>query len=265
MNLTELFNLEAHEPDVFVGFGPRYPWGGLYGGQVVAQALWAAAATVETGMVPHSLRAYFIRKGDHHEPVRYEVDRIRTGRSFATRRVVARQEVGAVLNLEASFQRPEPSPDVHLVAMPAPLPGPEELQPAGWISGYDRRDVPLAGPAAAGRLTSWMKVSEEVPAATPLHECLLAFMTDDLPMDSIRKAAIGAEFRSVPHAFSASLDHAIWFHRPFRTDQWHLHDFTCETYVGGRGLSIGHVFDAAGLHVATVAQEGLTRLAATRD
>ena len=105
MDLRSILDLESHGRDVYVGIGPRYPWGGLYGGQIVAQALMAAAHTVSDEMPVHSLRAYFIRRGDHDEPVRYEVDRIRDGRSFATRRVVARQAVGAILNLEASFQR----------------------------------------------------------------------------------------------------------------------------------------------------------------
>jgi acyl-CoA thioesterase-2 len=93
-----MFSLESHGPDTYVGQGPRYPWGGLYGGQVVAQALRAATSTVDDPFEPHSIRAYFIRRGDHTEPVRYEVDRIRNGRTFATRRVVARQAVGAILN-----------------------------------------------------------------------------------------------------------------------------------------------------------------------
>src|SRR6187402_2356349 len=109
MDFETMMTLEQHGPDTYVGTGPRYPWGGLYGGQIVAQALRAACASVEDDMVVHSLRAYFIRRGDHAEPVRYEVDRIRNGRSFSTRRVVARQAVGAILNLEASYQRAEAS------------------------------------------------------------------------------------------------------------------------------------------------------------
>ena len=107
MDPIRFFELEPHGPDTFVGEGPRYPWGGLFGGQIVAQAFNAAARTVDTGLGVHSLRAYFIRRGDHTEPIRFEVDRIRNGRSFATRRVVARQAIGAILNLEASFQRYE--------------------------------------------------------------------------------------------------------------------------------------------------------------
>jgi acyl-CoA thioesterase II len=113
-----MFELSAHGADVHVGTGPQYPWGGLYGGQIVAQALRAASLSVDTGLEPHSIRAYFIRRGDHTEPVRYEVDRIRNGRSFATRRVVARQAIGAILNAECSFQRPEEAALVQTVTMP---------------------------------------------------------------------------------------------------------------------------------------------------
>src|SRR5882672_6043941 len=127
MDVSRLFDLEAHGADTFVGTGPSYPWGGLYGGQIVAQALRAASNTVEDALDVHSLRAYYIRRGDASEPVRYEVDRIRNGRSFATRRVVARQAIGAILNLEASYQRDEHSAVVDPIVMPA-IPGPDELE-----------------------------------------------------------------------------------------------------------------------------------------
>ena len=122
--LRAVFDLVSHGADTYVGTGPRYPWGGLYGGQIVAQALRAASATIDEDKVVHSLRAYFIRRGDAAEPVRYEVDRIRNGRSFATRRVVARQAIGAILNLEASYQRAEESAVVQPAVMPdVPAPG----------------------------------------------------------------------------------------------------------------------------------------------
>lgn len=130
-----MFDLQRHGADTYVGEGPEYPWGGLYGGQIVAQALRAAANTVAEGLTPHSLRAYFIRRGDQHEPVRYEVDRIRNGRSFATRRVVARQAVGAILNLEASFQREEESPAVQSIAMPE-VRGPDDLAETAWSGRF---------------------------------------------------------------------------------------------------------------------------------
>ena len=143
MDLVTILDLADHGPDVAVGIGPQYPWGGLYGGQIVAQALAAAARTVDDdGLHVHSIRAYFIRRGDHNEPVRYEVDRIRNGRSFCTRRVVARQAIGAILNLEASFQRPEPSEDVETVSLPPDLPGPDELDHDSWSPVFERAFVP---------------------------------------------------------------------------------------------------------------------------
>ncbi len=282
-----LFDLEPHGPDTYVGTGPRYPWGGLYGGQIVAQALRAAAATVDPEFEPHSLRAYFIRRGDHTEPVRYEVDRTRNGRSFSTRRVVARQAIGVILNLEASFQRPEITADVETVPMALGLPAPETLAPTSWTSSFDRRCVPSAALAATprtgtGRVAAWLKVSDPLGDDQLLQRCWLAYLSDDLPNDAVRMAVLArpsstdsavADDSSVADdspiaepdhlewdgVFSASLDHTIWFHRPVRADQWHLHDFTCQGYVGGRGLSIGHVFSQHGLHVATVAQEVLLR------
>ena len=142
MELSKLFQLEPHGPDTFVGIGPQYPWGGLFGGQIVAQALRAAALTVDAEQEVHSLRAYFIRRGEHTEPIRFEVDRIRNGRSFSTRRVVARQAIGAILNLEASFHLPEDTADVQTVPMDTTIPAPDELVSDAWSAAFDRRSVP---------------------------------------------------------------------------------------------------------------------------
>ena len=139
-----MFSLESHGVDTFVGVGPRYPWGGLYGGQIVAQALRAASYTIEHEYVPHSIRAYFIRRGDHTEPIRYEVDRIRNGRSFATRRVVARQANGAILNAECSFQRAEESPEVQPLRAPA-IDAPEAVENTSFSEHFDRRFVGADG------------------------------------------------------------------------------------------------------------------------
>lgn len=266
-NLAELFDLASHGPDVYVGEGLSYPWGGLYGGHIVAQALRAAANTVEAGLLPHSLRAYFIRRGDNQEPVRYEVDRIRNGHSFSTRRVVARQSIGAILNLEASFQCHEESEDIRTIPMPASLPGPEDLPATSWSEFFDRRFLPdwiLAEPAGtgAGRTGAWMKVTSDLGDDQLMQRCALAYLSDDLPTDAVIRAHPEARRRSEAgeKMFNASLDHTIWFHRPLRTDAWHLHDMSCHNYVAGRGLAIGHVFAADGTHVATLAQEVLSRL-----
>jgi acyl-CoA thioesterase-2 len=272
-----VFELESHGPDTYVGAGPRYPWGGLYGGQVVAQALAAAARSVDDGFEPHSIRAYFIRRGDHAEPVRYEVDRIRNGRSFTTRRVVARQAIGAILNAECSFQRPEEAAAVQTVPMPA-VPGPDELESASWTTAFDRRWVPDAAVAAgertgAGRAVAWLRVAGELgdpddTATQLLHRCWLAYLSDDLPTDAVIRAHPAGPTIAQPSGesatFSASLDHTIWYHRRLRADRWHLHDFTCHHFVGGRGLALGHVFSDDGTHVATVAQEVLVRFRGDR-
>ena len=267
MLLTDILDLTPHGPDVFVGAGPQYPWGGLYGGQIVAQALQAATATVDDHFRPHSLRAFFIRRGDHDEPVRYEVDRLRNGRSFCTRRVVARQAVGAILNLEASFQVPEDGPDIEAVRLQPGLPDPETLLDTSWTPMMSRRFVPApaidpAGRSGRGRVAAWLRINESLDGRPELFAGGLAYLSDDLPTDAVvRVHPLGTETEEVLHQviFSASLDHTIWFHRPVRPDRWHLHDFTCQTFVGGRGLSIGHIFDQAGTHVATVAQEVLLR------
>lgn len=268
VELTEILDLDAQGRDVFVGTGPRYPWGGLYGGQIVAQALVAAAATVSEELRAHSLRAYFIRRGDHDEPVRYEVDRIRDGRSFVTRRVVARQAVGAILNLEASFKRHEQSVDVEAVSLPGGLPDPESLEQSSWSRVFDRAFVPTDHVRSAsdddvrGRATAWLRANGPVGDLDVHHAAALAYMSDDLPTDAVVQVhPVRSEPEEVLHRvlFTASLDHTIWFHRPSSADVWHLHDFVCHTFVGGRGLSLGHVFASDGTHVATVAQEILLR------
>lgn len=265
--LGDLFNLASHGSDVYVGEGLSYPWGGLYGGHIVAQALRAAANTVEGELLPHSLRAYFIRRGDNQEPVRYEVDRIRNGRSFATRRVVARQSVGAILNLEASFQGFEESADIQTVPFPAGMELAAATAGTSWSELFDRRMLPdsvlAAAPGSgAGRVGVWMKVTSDLGDDQFLQRCALAYLSDDLPTDAVirchpeaKKLHDGGQF-----PFNASLDHTIWFHRPLRADRWHLHDMSCHNFVGGRGLAIGHIFSEEGVHVATLAQEVLMRL-----
>ena len=259
-----MMQLEEHGPDVYVGVGPRYPWGGLYGGQIVAQALRAAAATVEDRFRVHSLHAYFVRRGDDTEPTRYEVDRLRNGRSFATRRVVARQSVGAILTMELSFQVDEAGHDVQIAGLPD-VPGPDDLEGETWSTMFERR---FATPrnALEGRGIAWLRMRDRVADDPVLQACALAYLSDDLPTDAV--VALHPERPSADHGdafehgfMSASLDHAIWFHRPLVADQWHVHDFTSHAYLSSRGLAIGHVLTEAGIHVATIAQEVLLRKA----
>jgi acyl-CoA thioesterase-2 len=262
-----VFELASHGPDVHVGIGPRYPWGGLYGGQIVAQALRAATLSVDAGLEPHSIRAYFIRRGDASEPVRYEVDRIRNGRSFATRRVVARQAIGAILNAESSFQRPESSVELQTVVMPD-VPQPDALEQESWSTSFERATVPAEAVLdrsrdGAGRTVAWMRVVDPLgnpsdPSSQLLHRCWLMFLSDDLPTDAVRRAHAAPDDEDGAF-FTASLDHTVWFHRRVAADEWHLHDFSCLHFVGGRGVALGYIFAADGVHVATVAQEVLMR------
>ena len=264
MDLARILEMSRHGHDVWVGSGPSYPWGGLYGGQIVAQGLLAGGYSVDESYRPHSVRAYFIRRGRHAEPVRYEVDRIRDGRSFCTRRVVARQGGEAILNLEASFQSAEPSEDIETVAMDNSLPGPDALEESSWSPAFRRASVP--SPAArmgAGRAAAWMAATPLGQRAPLVDAAAFAFLSDDLPTDAVVRShprSAGEEDPWEGSVFSASLDHTIWFHRHGRADSWHLHDFSCHSFVGARGLALGHLHASDGTHVATVAQEVLLRL-----
>jgi acyl-CoA thioesterase-2 len=261
MDFAGMLALEAHGPDTFVGVGPRYPWGGLYGGQIVAQALRAAAMTVEPEFRVHSLHAYFIRKGDPEEPIRFEVDRLRNGRSFVTRATVARQASGAILNLSASFQVGEEASDVQ-TAVPPSAADPDELDGTSWSEMFDRRWTETTGP---GRATAWMCLRDHLDAGLSdiASACALAYLSDDLPTDAVWRlhpeVGRGIEAGAEDDWFGTSLDHSMWFHRPARADEWTLWDFQCHGLLGSRGLAVGQVFTAEGTHIATVAQEVLMR------
>ena len=268
MSLEQLFALTPHGADTFVGEGFAYPWGGLYGGHIVAQSLRAASLTVDEGFLPHSVRAYFIRRGDNSETVRYEVDRIRNGRSFSTRRVVARQSNGAILNLEASYQLPEHSAELSPVSMPRDVPMPSELKLGDSFSdGFEQKEIPLEFHSkddrdGSGRLMGWYRTKEDFGGDQLLNRCGLAYLSDDLPTGAVIRAVPELQkMWNVENAFfSASLDHTIWFHRDVDASKWHLYDLSCHAYINGRGLALGHVFAEDGTHVATIAQETLVRL-----
>jgi acyl-CoA thioesterase-2 len=257
LDLSRIFELEPHGPDTYVGESPRYEWERIYGGLVVAQALRAAVHTVKPEHGVHSLHAYFILAGDLAEPVRYEVDRVRNGRSFTTRRVVARQSAGAILTLECSFQRVEDGPDTQSARMPD-VPDPAQLSPI-WDAGIERCDFERKRPDP-GSMT-WARFPGRLKDAT-LQPCALAYLSDMNAMDAIvasrpggpaPEQAWGGEWMAV------SIDHAVWFHRPLRADDWLLLDFTGHGLIRTRGLATGLVFDRKGTHVATIAQEGLLR------
>jgi len=256
-----LMALEPHGPDVFVGIGPAYPWGRVYGGQVVAQALHAASATVDADHRVHSLHAYFIRGGDYEEPIRFEVDRIRNGRSFITRRVVARQSMGPILNLSASFQIREEQADVQECVMPMGFAEPEDLPADDWGPILERRSIPTQGARSAG----WVRVAGDVGDDEIAQACALAYTSDEMPTDAASQShPLHAKLTEDPGSYGevfvgASLDHSIWFHRPGRHDDWVPHDFQGYGVVGARGLTIGQIYSRSGVHLATVAQEILIR------
>jgi acyl-CoA thioesterase II len=255
MKLADLLQLEPHGPDTWVGTGPTYPWGGLYGGQIVAQALMAASQSVPPEFAVHSLHAYFIRRGDASAPIRFEVDRIRDGRSFFTRRVVARQSTGAILNMSCSYQLHEDGPELQTEECPE-APPPESLAPDSWSPVFDRRQVPSA--KQSGRGQAWFRILTEVGEAQVRHACALAYASDDVPVNAV--VAIHPDRSAAKDQFFAtSLDHAIWFHKPLRAEDWHLYDFAVHKLGGNRGLTLGHIFSTSGVHIATVAQELLVR------
>lgn len=257
----QLIALEPHGPDVFVGLSPEYPWGRVYGGQVAAQALQAALSTVDEEYHPHSLHGYFIRGGTSTEPIRFEVDRIRNGRSFITRRVVARQSSGAILSLSASFHLIEGEVDVSPRTIPASIPHPDDCADEPWGPLIERRVVPAE--AADGRTAVWLRVKGPLGDARGTQQLALVYASDDVPYDAA--ASPHPEWRPSyedERAFiGASLDHALWFHRPGRADEWQLHMLEPMGFTGNRGLAFGQVFSADGLHLASVAQEIVLRRA----
>jgi acyl-CoA thioesterase II len=255
VHFADMMALEQHGPDTYVAQGPSYPWGGLYGGQIVAQALRAAAATVEPRFEPHSLHAYFIRLGDAGEPIRLEVERLRNGRSFVTRAVVARQSTGAILSMNASFQVAEDAPDVQAAPRPPAVAPPEGADPTSWSPIFDRcADTARGG----GRASAWLRVTEPIGGDAVLQACALAYLSDDMPTEAVATLHPDVDRWHEEGWRSASLDHAIWFHQRGRADDWQLYDFVADRYHGSRGVSIGRVFND-GVQVATVAQEVLLR------
>ncbi len=256
----EVLELVRHGPDTWVGLSADYRWGRIYGGQVVAQALSAALRTVDDEFRPHSLHAYFIRGGDPHEPVRYEVDRLRNGRSFCTRAVVARQSGGAILHLSCSFQVEEHDAEVQTARMPI-APDPDEVRPQAddWPWIMERRS--MVSYPGAGQSMGWVRLIDPLPDDPLVHVCGLAFTSDTVQFTAARSI----HPLQVPHDqyrerfMGASLDHAMWFHRPTRADEWHLYQWDCHGLQGARGMTVGNLFTADGTHVASIAQEVLLR------
>ena len=272
--LVDLLDLEPIEVNIFRGVNPNEDRQRVFGGQVAAQSLMAAGRTVESGR-PHSLHAYFLRPGDPSVPILYEVDRIRDGRSFTTRRVVAIQHGRAIFNLSASFHVDEPGPS-HQIPMPE-VPDPEELESlvtrlepyretlGDWFARphpIDQRhigELPFSRKASKEPIQRlWIRADGTLPDDPLLHACIAAYASDMSLFDTML----------APHDVTwddtdfmgASLDHCMWFHRPFRADEWLLYDMDSPTASGGRGLARGFLFTRQGELVVSMVQEGLMRV-----
>jgi acyl-CoA thioesterase-2 len=260
IDFLDLFNLEPHGPDTFVGVAVSYPWATrLYGGQVVAQSLRAATLTVPEDRPVHSLHAYFIRPGTSDEPIRFEVERLRDGKSFSTRQVVARQSTGAILNLSVSFHQPEVEADVPAPGFQMDMPGPEDpmMLDQSWGKLLMRRSAP----EDSGLSGHWLRLAAEVGEDQAMQACALAFMSDAAPSRAARvlHPELTGDRSDFGRFQGASLDHALWFHRPIRVEDWHWFEMRSHGLYGGRGIATGDAFSADGTHVATVAQQVLLR------
>lgn len=277
--LLELLRLESVEVNLFRGQSQDLGWGTVFGGQVLGQALSAAAQTVPADRPVHSLHGYFLRQGDVRRPIVYSVDRIRDGRSFTTRRVVAVQNGQAIFSLSASFQTEEEGFE-HQDAMPEGVPAPESLvsDQKAATAWADTLPEPIRSRALAERpieVRSVVPVNPLAPEVRPPERFVWYRAVDPLPDDPALHRyllAYASDFHFLttalqPHGVSwampgmqvASLDHAMWFHRPFRMDDWLLHVVSSSSASGGRALVRGRFFDRAGRLVASAAQEGLVR------
>ncbi len=275
--LLAILDIEQLDRDLFRGLTPPEGRARVFGGQVVAQALVAACRTVE-GRPPHSLHAYFLLPGDPALPIIYEVERVRDGRSFTTRRVVARQKGEVIFVMSASFHAQESGHD-HAMEMPSfpdpdSLPSMSEIDPAllaalpEIVRGFfaRRRAIELR-PADLSRYVArgtgpdhfgvWLRACDRLPDDPLIHVAVLAYASDMTLLD-VALAPHGASVFD-PGIQAASLDHALWLHRPFRADDWLLYAQDTPSACSGRGFARGLIYDRTGRLVASVAQEGLIR------
>jgi acyl-CoA thioesterase-2 len=280
--LIALLDVEAIEVNIFRGISPKDRSQRVFGGQVLGQALVAASRTVEARTC-HSLHAYFLVPGDPKVPILYEVDRSRDGASFSSRRVVAIQHGRQIFHMSVSFQVDEPGLEHQIdpprVPVPDSLPSDEEFRrgladkvPADMRERFLRKRPIELRPVDSDEIfrpekrpphrAVWVRATGQLPANTALHQCVLAYASDMTLLDtSLLPHGVGWFEKRVQ---LASLDHAMWFHRPFRADEWLLYVQDSPSASGARGFNRGLIYSAQGTLVASVAQEGLVRLR-TRD
>jgi acyl-CoA thioesterase-2 len=248
----DVLRVRATGGDTYEGQPAAYPWGWVFGGHLLAQSLLAAGATVEPGFTPHALHASFVQKARTGQPLSYQVQRLRDGRSYCTRHVVGSQSGSTLLTVQVSFAA---APSLARPSTSAVLPEPPTGDlTAAWTTAFERFEVPTE---ALGRVRWWYRFADAVAGGPLAHAAGLAFLSDDMPAEAVADAhrSPPLERLATSEWVGASLDHAIWFHAPVRADAWHLYDVTCINYAGGRGLAIGRVFDQDGTHVATLSQE----------
>lgn len=260
-SLWQVLELDAVGEDRYVGINPDSRRTRVFGGQVAAQALRAAALTVGEDRHPNSMHSYFIRPGAPARSISYEVQRIGDGRSFTARQVLARQGEGVILSLSASFHTDEPGFDYQPQRDMSQLPRPGDLEPSPGPDRFtDVREIPL-GPDnhhGAGHRLLWIRTIGYLPDRADLHACALTYVTDRGPMGSVRKSLTG-DPQQTTSLMNATLDHSLWFHRPARATSWHLYELMTRSAGGARALAQGVVRDQTGAVVATVSQEVLIR------
>ncbi len=277
--LFDIFDLETLEHNLFRGRSPQDGWQRVFGGQVIGQALVAATRTVDAdARAAHSLHGYFLLPGDPTTPIIYDVNRIRDGKSFTTRQVTALQHGQAIFSMGVSFHREEPG-FTHQITAPD-VPAPETLpSEAELIEGllpklpeaiqrYWRRERPVemrpvdvrqyvsTEPREASR-SIWIRSNLTLPEDIAMHKCVLAYASDFFLLDT----SLAPHGRNLfdPRMMMASLDHSLWFHRPFRADEWLLYVMDSPSASGARGFCRGSIFRRDGTLIASVAQEGLIR------
>lgn len=263
ISFVELMTLERQDEDRFVAPAAHYSWGSLYGGHLVGQALRAASATVAPDFAVNSLHAYYLRPAEVVRPVALTVERVRDGRRFSARSVMAAQDDRVVAKVLASFHVEEGEIDRQMVNAPA-AEAPDSLESNSWSSVFDRRYVPTTDPA---QTLAWVGLREQLPVGDrQLHACAIAFLADDLFDDPVI-CLLGAK-RETPDAPARgaqgilqvqSIDYAIWFHRTAFVRDWLLHDVHCLSVANDCATAAGEVFDGDGLHLATIAQQLVVR------